>query len=70
MNGADIVDLKRVMETGAREEMTYNKMAPALIAAKVPRPVIREWMFDSGCGNDLVPIESVAALRGSLRELA
>ena len=44
-------------------------MAPALIAAKVPRSVIREWMFESGCGHDLVSIESVAALRDNLRQL-
>ena len=50
--------------------MTYDQMAPALIAAKVPRSVIREWMFDSGCGNDLVSIESVAALRDNLRQLS
>ena len=45
-------------------------MAPALSAAKVPRSVIREWMFDSGCGNDLVSIESAAALRDNLRQLS
>ena len=50
--------------------MTYDQMAPALVAAKVPRSVIREWMFDSGCGNDLVSIESVAALRDNLRQLS
>ena len=44
-------------------------MALALSATKVPRSVIREWMFDSGCGNDLVSIESVAALRDHLRPL-
>ena len=38
-------------------------------ATKVPRSVTREWMFDSGCGNDLVSIESVAALRDNLRQL-
>ena len=45
-------------------------MAPTLIAAKVPRPVIRDWMFDSGCGHDLVSIESAVALRDSLRQLS
>ena len=49
--------------------MSYHQMAPALSATKVPRSVIREWMFDSGCGKDLVSIESVAALRDHLRPL-
>ena len=62
-NGAELTALKAVMEKGAREGMSYQQMAPALSATKVPRSVIREWMFDSGCGNDLVYIESAAALR-------
>ena len=57
------------MEKGAREGLSYQQMALALSATKVPRSVIREWMFDSGCGNDLVSIESVAALRDHLRPL-
>ena len=68
-NGAELTALKAVMEKGAREGMSYHQMAPALSATKVPRSVIREWMFDSGCGNDLVSIESVAALRDHLRPL-
>ena len=69
-NGAELTALKAVMDkTGAREGMTYQQMALALSATKVPRSVIREWMFDSGCGNDLVSIESVAALRDHLRPL-
>ena len=68
-NGAELTALKAVMEKGAREGMSYQQMAPALSATKVPRSVIREWMFDSGCGNDLVSIESVAALRDHLRPL-
>ena len=57
------------MGIGVEKGLAYGQMGKSLAAVKVPRSVIREWMLDSGCGHDLVSVESAVAPRQCLRKL-
>ena len=61
--GVEMPTQSNTVEMSATKKSTTPHLLSALVAATLPKSCIKQWMFDSGCGCDLVSAESIARLR-------
>ena len=61
--GVEVPSHSNIVEMSATRKSTTPQLLSALAAARIPKSCIKQWMLDSGCGCDLVSVESIARLR-------
>ena len=49
---------------------TVHEIVMAMASSRIPKAPIPRWMLDTGCGNDLVSLRSVAKLAKHVRDAA